>query len=64
LTDIATSEGLDRLYAEIPADDAAALEVFRGRGFERVALFERNIIDPEGQYHDLVVLNLDLSQGS
>lgn len=64
LTDIATSEGLDRLYAEIPADDAAALEVFRGRGFERVALFERNIIDPAGQYHDLVVLNLDLSQGS
>jgi hypothetical protein len=26
-----------------------------------VARFERNVIDPAGTYHDLVVLNLDLA---
>lgn len=61
LTDIATREGLDRLYAEIPADDKAAIDVFEKRGFSRVALFERNILDREGTYHDLAVYHLELA---
>lgn len=63
LADIATREGLNRLYAEIPADNAAALGVFQALGFKQVAVFEGNIIDPAGKYHDLAVLNMDLTQG-
>lgn len=63
LIDVATREGLERLYAEITAENATALDVFRKRGFEEVARFERNIVDPAGEYHDLVVLHLDLAQG-
>ena len=62
LTDIARTEGLDRLYAEIPADDKAAIDVFEPRGFKRVALFERNILDRAGKYHDLAVYHLDLAK--
>lgn len=62
LTDIARKEGLDRLYAEIPADDKVALDVFQARGFKRVALFERNILDRAGKYHDLAVYHLDLTE--
>ncbi len=62
LTDIARKEGLERLYAEIPVDDQAAIEVFQARGFAKVALFERNILDRAGKYHDLAMYLLELSQ--
>jgi RimJ/RimL family protein N-acetyltransferase len=62
LTNIARKEGLDRLYAEIPADDRAAIEVFKARGFTQVALFERNILDRAGKYHDLAVYRLELAE--
>jgi len=60
LVDVATDEGLDRAYVELPTDAAAALEVFEERGFTKVAVFEQNIIDLDGKYHDLAVLHLDL----
>lgn len=60
LVDVATHEGLDRVYVEIPTDAAAAMEVFEERGFKKVAVFEQNIIDLDGRYHDLAVLHLDL----
>jgi L-amino acid N-acyltransferase YncA len=59
---IARKEGLDSLYAEIPADDQAAVEVFQQRGFKQVARFERNILDRAGKYHDLAVFQLDLAE--
>ncbi len=62
LADIAAREGLDRLYAEIPADDQPTLKVFRAPGFKQVARFKRNIIDRAGNYHDLTVLHLDLAK--
>lgn len=62
LMDIAKKEGLDRLYAEIPADDLAAVDVFERRGFKEVARFKGNIIDRAGEYHDLAVLHLELSE--
>ncbi len=62
LTDIARKEGLDRLYAEIPADDQAAVDVFKARGFTQVALFRRNLIDRAGKYHDLAVFHLELAE--
>jgi L-amino acid N-acyltransferase YncA len=61
LAEIAVREGIERLYAEIPADDRAAIDVFQRRGFKLVARFERNILDREGRYHDLSVYHLDLS---
>lgn len=61
LTGIAAREGLDRLYVEIPADDEAAIDVFEKLGFTRVALFERNILDRTGTYHDLAVYHLELA---
>ncbi len=62
LTDIARKEGLERLYAEIPADDQAAIEVFQARGFTQVARFDRNILDLAGKYHDLALFHLELAQ--
>ncbi|MFQ5847497.1 MAG: GNAT family N-acetyltransferase [Candidatus Methylomirabilales bacterium] len=62
LIDIAGREGLERLYAEIPADDAGAVEVFENRGFKQVARFDRNIVDRTGEYHDLTVYHLDLAE--
>jgi L-amino acid N-acyltransferase YncA len=59
---VARKEGLDRLYAEVPADDQPAIDVFRARGFTQVARFERNILDRAGKYHDLAVLHLDLAE--
>lgn len=59
---IARKEGLDRLYAEVPADDQPAIDVFQARRFRQVARFERNIIDRAGKYHDLLVLHLDLAE--
>lgn len=61
LVDVATDEGLERVYAEIPTDAAAAMEVFEERGFRKVAVFEQNIVDLDGKYHDLAVLHLDLA---
>jgi ribosomal protein S18 acetylase RimI-like enzyme len=60
LTAIARKEGLDRLFAEIPVDDHAAIEVFQTQGFTQVARFDRNILDRAGKYHDLAVFQLEL----
>src|SRR3990170_3917605 len=60
LADVATREGLMRLYVELPADDKPAIELFRARGFKEVARFGDYILDRKGKYHDLVVLHLDL----
>jgi L-amino acid N-acyltransferase YncA len=62
LVSIAGKEGLDRLYAEIPADDQAAIEVFQARGFTHVALFERDILDLAGKHHDLALFHLELAK--
>lgn len=60
LVNVAAEEGLARLYAEIPADHEAAIDVFQKRGFRQVARFERNIVDRAGKYHDLAIYHLDL----
>ncbi len=62
LTAVARKEGLDRLYAEIPADDQSAINVFQDRGFTRVAVFEGDIIDRTGKYHDMAVYHLELTE--
>ena len=62
LTAIARKEGLERLYAEIPADDQAAIDVFQERGFTQVARFERNILGRGGKYHDMAVYHLELTE--
>jgi ribosomal protein S18 acetylase RimI-like enzyme len=61
LTEVALEEGIERLYAEVPADGRAAIDVFERRGFKPVARFERNILDRAGKYHDLAVYHLDLA---
>jgi ribosomal protein S18 acetylase RimI-like enzyme len=60
LAEVATREGLTRLYVELPADDKPAIELFRARGFKEVARFADYILDRKGKYHDMVVLHLDL----
>jgi L-amino acid N-acyltransferase YncA len=62
LTAIARKEGLEALYAEIPADDQGAVGMFRARGFSQVAMFTRNILDRAGKYHDLAVYHLELAE--
>jgi ribosomal protein S18 acetylase RimI-like enzyme len=60
LAEVATREGLTRLYVELPADDTRAIDLFLARGFKEVARFADYILDRNGRYHDLVVLNLNL----
>jgi ribosomal protein S18 acetylase RimI-like enzyme len=60
LAEVASREGLMRLYVELPADDKPAIELFRARGFKEVARFGDYILDRKGKYHDLVVLHLDV----
>ncbi len=62
LAEIAGREGLERLYAEVPADDETAIDLFQKRGFTQVARFPRNILDRAGKYHDLAVYHLELAE--
>jgi len=57
---IAKQQGAKKMVAQMTADQTAAIEVFRSLGFEPEARLHRQVIDRDGQLHDLQVMGLDV----
>ena len=48
------------MVAQITADQTAAIEVFSSLGFETEARLHPQVIDRDGQLHDLQIMGLDV----
>jgi len=57
---LALQAGLDKMVAEVAADQVAALKVFRRLGFQQEATLAGQIVDLHGRKHDLVILTTDI----
>jgi len=57
---LALQAGLDKMVAEIAADQVAALKVFGRLGFQQEARLAGQIVDLHGRKHDLVILTTDI----
>jgi RimJ/RimL family protein N-acetyltransferase len=57
---LALQAGLDKMVAEMAADQLAALKVFAKLGFQQETRLADHIIDLHGRKHDLVVLTTDI----
>ncbi len=57
---LALQGGLDKMVAEMAADQAAAITIFRKLGFEQEARLANQVVDLHGRKHDLVILTTDI----
>jgi len=57
---LALQSGLDKMVAEMAADQAAARKVFERLGFQEEARLANHILDAEGKKHDLLLLSTDI----
>ncbi len=57
---LALQAGLDKMVAEIGADQVAAIRVFMKLGFRREARLRNHISDLHGKKHDLAILATDI----
>ncbi len=57
---VAMSLGLEKLTAQMTADQEAAINVFQDMGFKPEALFRDHVKDASGTAHDIVVLSFDV----
>ncbi len=57
---VAMSLGLEKLTAQMTADQDAAIRVFQDMGFRPEALFRDHVKDAAGTAHDIVVLSFDV----
>jgi len=57
---LALQAGLDKMVAEVAADQVAATKVFEKLGFRREARLTGHIIDLQGRKHDLLILSTDI----
>ena len=63
LIEIAQTEGLERLEAEIVPDaQAAAMEAIGLIGFEQAAILPNHLRGPHGDHHDLVIFTYALQE--
>ena len=58
---LALSLGLEKLTAQMTADQQAAIAVFEGMGFRAEALMRDHVRDREDEKHDIVVLSHDVA---
>lgn len=58
---LAADAGLEKLVAEVVAEEEGALRAFRRFNFQQVAVLPGLVKDHSGRYQDLVVMILDLS---
>ena len=58
---LAADVGLEKLVAELVAEEQAAIRAFRRFNFEQVAVLPGIVKDQGGRHQDLVVMVLDLS---
>jgi len=59
---VALSQGLEKLTAQMTADQQAAISVFEGMGFRAEALLRDHVRDADGVKHDIVVLSHDVAE--
>ena len=54
--------GLEKLIAQMTADQQAAIAVFEDLGFHVEAMLRDHVKDPDDQKHDIVILGHDVEQ--
>lgn len=59
---VALAQGLEKLTAQMTADQQAAIAVFEGMGFKPEALLRDHVRDNDGQKHDIVILSHDVGE--
>lgn len=59
---LALSQGLEKLTAQMTADQQAAIAVFEGLGFRAEALLRDHVRDTSGSKHDIVILSHDVAE--
>lgn len=59
---IALAQGLEKLTAQMTADQQAAIAVFEGMGFKPEALLRDHVRDAAGEKHDIVILSHDVAE--
>lgn len=59
---VALTLGVEKLTAQMTADQEAAIGMFRGMGFRPEALLCDHVRDQDGVKHDLVLLSLDIAE--
>ncbi len=57
---LALQAGLDKMVAEMGADQVAAIKVFEKLGFHQEARLKNHILDHHGRKHDLAILVTDI----
>jgi RimJ/RimL family protein N-acetyltransferase len=57
---LALQAGLDKMVAEVAADQLAAAKVFEKLGFSCEARLTGHIVDLHGRKHDLLILSTDI----
>ena len=57
---LAADAGVEKLVAEIVAEERAAIRAFQRFNFEQVAVLPGIVKDQTGRYQDLVVMVLDV----
>jgi RimJ/RimL family protein N-acetyltransferase len=57
---LALQAGLDKMVAEMVADQVAAIKVFGKLGFQQEARLANHIVDLQGRKHDLVIMTTDI----
>ncbi len=58
---LALQMGLDKMVAEMVADQIAAIKVFEKLGFQQEARLANHVVDLNGRKHDLVILTTDIA---
>ncbi len=58
---VALQMGLDKMVAEMVADQIAAIKVFEKLGFQQEARLANHVVDLNGRKHDLVILTTDIA---
>jgi len=57
---LALQAGLDKMVAEMVADQVAAIKVFGKLGFQQEARLVNHVVDLQGRKHDLVIMTTDI----
>lgn len=58
---LAVKAGLDKMVAEMVADQVPAIKVFERLGFRQEARLADHVIDLKGKKHDLVIMSTDIA---
>jgi L-amino acid N-acyltransferase YncA len=59
---LARERGVRKMIAQMTTDQQAAMRVFGHMGFEKEARLRNQLIDRDGQLHDLQIMSLDVDE--